>query len=119
MTKPFHAGRAAEAGVIAADLVGLGWTATDKILEAPRGFFRAAGGGYDAEAIAGKLGKPWVFTSPGISIKPQPSHQRLHGGEGRCRHQSQHAQRPYPSASAERVAGQVQHGILHGDPALG
>ena len=52
MTKPFHAGRAAEAGVVAADFAALGWTATDKILEAPRGFFRAAGGGYDAGAIA-------------------------------------------------------------------
>ena len=28
-----------------------GWTATDMILEAPRGFFRAAGGGYDLNAI--------------------------------------------------------------------
>ena len=27
MTKPFHAGHAAEAGVISADLVSLGWTA--------------------------------------------------------------------------------------------
>ena len=39
MTKPFHAGRAAESGIIAADLVALGWTASDEILEAPRGFF--------------------------------------------------------------------------------
>src|SRR5580765_2796348 len=36
MTKPFHAGRAAEAGVVAAQLAADGWTATDKILEAPR-----------------------------------------------------------------------------------
>src|SRR5829696_5219124 len=57
MTKPFHAGRAAESGVAAAQLAGIGWTATDKILEAPRGFFSAAGGGYDAASIAGKLGK--------------------------------------------------------------
>jgi 2-methylcitrate dehydratase PrpD len=80
MTKPFHAGRAAEAGVVAADFAGLGWTATDKILEAPRGFFRAAGGGYDAGAISGRLGNPWTFASPGVSIKPHPSGSLTHPG---------------------------------------
>ncbi|MSV34307.1 MAG: MmgE/PrpD family protein [Bryobacterales bacterium] len=80
MTKPFHAGRAAENGVVAADFAALGWTATDKILEAPRGFFHAAGGGYDRNAIMGKLGKPWTFASPGISIKPFPSGSLTHPG---------------------------------------
>jgi 2-methylcitrate dehydratase PrpD len=80
MTKPFHAGRAAESGVVAAELAAMGWTATDKILEAPRGFFRAAGGGYDPAAIVGRLGKPWTFASPGISIKPHPSGSLTHPG---------------------------------------
>jgi 2-methylcitrate dehydratase PrpD len=80
MTKPFHAGRAAEAGVVAAEFAALGWTATDKILESPRGFFRAAGGGYDADAICGKLGNPWTFASPGVSIKPHPSGSLTHPG---------------------------------------
>ena len=80
MTKPFHAGRAAESGVVAAQFAALGWTATDKILEAPRGFFRAAGGGYDAGAIVGKLGAPWTFAEPGISIKPHPSGSLTHPG---------------------------------------
>jgi 2-methylcitrate dehydratase PrpD len=80
MTKPFHAGRAAESGVAAAQLAGIGWTATDKILEAPRGFFRAAGGGYDANAIQGRLGSPWTFADPGISIKPHPSGSLTHPG---------------------------------------
>ena len=57
-----------------------GWTATDKILEAPRGFFRAAGGGYDQAAIFGKLGAPWTFASPGVSIKPHPSGSLTHPG---------------------------------------
>jgi 2-methylcitrate dehydratase PrpD len=47
MTKPFHAGHAAENGIVAADLAALGWTAADDILEAPLGFFQAAGGGFD------------------------------------------------------------------------
>ncbi len=80
MTKPFHAGRASESGVAGAELSRLGWTATDKILEAPRGFFRAAGGGFDAAAIVGKLGNPWTFASPGISIKPHPSGSLTHPG---------------------------------------
>jgi 2-methylcitrate dehydratase PrpD len=80
MTKPFHAGRAAESGIVAADLAALSWTASDEILEAPRGFFHAAGGGYDPAAIEGKLGKPWAFASPGVSIKPFPSGSLTHPG---------------------------------------
>ena len=80
MTKPFHAGRAAEAGVIAADLARAGWTATDKILESPRGFFQAHGGGYELDALHGKLGNPWTFMDPGVSIKPHPSGSLTHPG---------------------------------------
>jgi 2-methylcitrate dehydratase PrpD len=80
MMKPFHAGRAAESGVLAAEFAGLGFTATPHILEAPRGFFRAAGGGYDEAAIRGKLGTPWTFMDPGISIKPHPSGSLTHPG---------------------------------------
>ena len=80
MTKPFHAGRSSESGVAAAQFARYGWTATDKILEAPRGFFRAAGGGYDEGAILNKLGAPWTFADPGISIKPHPSGSLTHPG---------------------------------------
>jgi 2-methylcitrate dehydratase PrpD len=80
MTKPFHAGRASESGVVAADLARLGWTATDKILESPRGFFQAHGGGYDLDAIQDKLGNPWTFDWPGVSIKPNPSGSLTHPG---------------------------------------
>ncbi len=80
MTKPFHAGRASESGIVAAQFAASGWTATDKILEAPRGFFCAAGGGYDEAAILGKLGAPWTFADPGISIKPHPSGSLTHPG---------------------------------------
>jgi len=82
MTKPFHAGRAAESGVLAAELLGLGWTAAADALEAKRGFFNAAGGGYDPAAIRGKLGKPWTFAMPGVSIKPHPSGSLTHPGMG-------------------------------------
>src|SRR5262249_10299055 len=51
MTKPFHAGHAAENGVVACDLASIGWTASEEILEARNGFFDAAGGGFDPKAI--------------------------------------------------------------------
>ena len=80
MTKPFHAGRSAESGLVAAELAHIGWTAATTILEAPRGFFHAAGGGYDVASIDGVLGKPWTFSEPGISIKPHPSGSLTHPG---------------------------------------
>lgn len=80
MTKPFHAGRASESGVVAAEFAALGWTATDIILEAPRGFFQAAGGGFADEFIRHKLGQPWTFAFPGVSIKPHPSGSLTHPG---------------------------------------
>lgn len=80
MTKPFHAGRASESGVTAAQFASYGWTAASRILEAPRGFFSAAGGGYDQGAIFGKLGAPWTFANPGVSIKPHPSGSLTHPG---------------------------------------
>jgi len=80
MTKPFHAGRAAESGVVAAELAALGFTASPVGLEADRGFFRAAGGGYSADMIDGKLGNPWTFAFPGVSIKPHPSGSLTHPG---------------------------------------
>ena len=49
-------------------------------LEADRGFFRAAGGGYSADMIDGKLGNPWTFAFPGVSIKPHPSGSLTHPG---------------------------------------
>src|SRR6266702_4464010 len=78
MTKPFQAGHAAESGVVSADLVALGWTAAQQILEADRGFFHAFGGSYDPAAIMDRLGKPWTFASPGVSLKPYPSGSLTH-----------------------------------------
>jgi 2-methylcitrate dehydratase PrpD len=78
MTKPFQAGHSAESGIASAELVALGWTAAEQILEADRGFFHAFGGSYDPAAIMDRLGKPWTFASPGISLKPYPSGSLAH-----------------------------------------
>lgn len=82
MTKPLHAGRAAESGVVAASLAAGGFTAASNILEARRGFFHAAGGGFDPAMIDGRLGRPWTFSEPGISIKPHPSGSLTHPAMG-------------------------------------
>jgi 2-methylcitrate dehydratase PrpD len=78
MTKPLHAGRAAENGVNAALLARDGFTAANNILEARRGFFNAMAGGFDESKITGRLGAPYFMKEPGISIKPYPSGSLSH-----------------------------------------
>ena len=80
MMKPFQAGHATESGVVAADFAALGWTGAEEILEAQRGFFHAYGGVYNPAFIVDKLGKPWTFQNPGVSIKPFPSGSLTHPG---------------------------------------
>jgi len=80
MMKSFHAGHAAEIGIFSTDLAALGWTGAEQILEADRGFFHAAGGGYDPASIYHKLGQPWTFADPGVSIKPYPCGSLTHPG---------------------------------------
>ena len=72
MTKPFHSGRAAEAGVLAAELAQDGFTSAPHILEAHRGFFLAMGGKHDPAQISGKLGTPYFIMDPGLHIKRYP-----------------------------------------------
>ncbi len=80
MMKPFQAGHATESGLASVDLAALGWTGAEQVLEAQRGFFHAYGGGYDPSAIVDRLGKPWTFENPGVSIKPFPSGSLTHPG---------------------------------------
>lgn len=72
MMKPFHAGKAAEGGVVAVELMEAGMTAATNVLEADRGFFRALGGGCDPARIHGRLGNPPVFEDRGVWLKPWP-----------------------------------------------
>ena len=72
MTKPLHAGRAAENGVTAAELAARGFTAGDDGLDGEWGFFQVLGGGADVARIAGALGSPYSIVEPGVSFKPYP-----------------------------------------------
>src|SRR5918992_654853 len=80
MTKPLHAGQAAEAGVFAARLAADGFTAAGNILETKRGLYNASSDGYETPRIEDRLGKPFFFEDPGISIKPYPSGSLSHPG---------------------------------------
>jgi len=73
MTKPFHAGKAAESGVISAILARHGFTAAKNILEAKRGFCSTLSGEYDLNKIIDHLGDPYEIVSPGVHTKPYPS----------------------------------------------
>jgi 2-methylcitrate dehydratase PrpD len=74
MTKPLHVGRAAQNGIVAAELAGLGFTGGKDALDPPWGFFQtfSHGGGFDENRIVGKLGNPHTIVTPGVSIKPYP-----------------------------------------------
>jgi 2-methylcitrate dehydratase PrpD len=78
MMKPFHPGHGAMDGLMAAELAAAGFTASDDILGASRGFFRAYGDDFDSAPIAEKLGNPWSFVEPGMWLKPFPSGMRTH-----------------------------------------
>src|SRR5579885_777157 len=69
MTKPFHAGRAAHAGVISARLAEAGFTAAADALEHPQGFLSAVSpeGKADREAPAAGLGEEWQILRQGLS----------------------------------------------------
>ncbi len=72
MTKPLHVGRAAENGVICAQLAAMEFEANLDALEGHKGFFQAFGGGFDPDRIHGKLGHPFALVEPGVSVKPYP-----------------------------------------------
>jgi 2-methylcitrate dehydratase PrpD len=74
MTKPLHVGRAAQNGILAAELAARGFTGGKDALDPPWGFFQtfSHGGGFDRDRIVGVLGNPHTIVSPGVSIKPYP-----------------------------------------------
>lgn len=73
MTKPFHAGRAAQAGVMAARLAAAGFTASPDAIEHPQGFLSAYSprGEADVEAPV-QAGRAWRILEYGLSIKKYP-----------------------------------------------
>ncbi|HEY1932518.1 MAG TPA: MmgE/PrpD family protein [Acetobacteraceae bacterium] len=74
MTKPFHAGKAAHAGIMAARLAEAGFTANTDALEHPQGFLSAISvEGNPDRSSESKAGKEWAILSQGIGIKKYPT----------------------------------------------
>ena len=78
MAEQLHGGHSAECGLAAADLAGRGLDGATDILDGRFGYFEAAGGGWEDDAIRGKLGAPWALVDPGTWIKPYPSGALTH-----------------------------------------
>ncbi|MFO1423141.1 MAG: MmgE/PrpD family protein [Candidatus Competibacteraceae bacterium] len=76
MTKHLHAGRAAEAGVLAADLARHGFTGPPTMLEGAKGWFAATCPDPDPEAITRDPDGPWQLLL--TSVKPWPSCRHTH-----------------------------------------
>jgi 2-methylcitrate dehydratase PrpD len=76
MSKHLHAGRAAEAGVVAAELAARGFTGPPAILEGERGFFAGACPDPDPGAVLRDAHAPWQVHA--VSIKPWPSCRHTH-----------------------------------------
>lgn len=61
MTKPFHPGKAAQNGLLAALLAQKGFTSSKQVLEAERGFLNVYSPSYDRNAILKDWGNTWEF----------------------------------------------------------
>lgn len=75
MSKHLHAGRAAEAGLLAAQLAKHGFTGPPAILEGEKGFFRATCPDADPSAVLRPASR-WLLHD--ASIKPWPSCRHTH-----------------------------------------
>ena len=80
MTKPFHAGRAAHSGVLAARLANAGFTASPDALEHAPGVLHAIspGGHVDTESPL-EAGVRWKLLSDGLDFKKYPLCFAVHG----------------------------------------
>lgn len=76
MSKHLHAGRAAEAGLVAAELAAKGFTGAPAILEGPKGFFAGACPDPQPDALLADPQAPWQLRQ--TSIKPWPSCRHTH-----------------------------------------
>lgn len=74
MTKPFHAGKAAHAGIMAARLAEAGFTANTDALEHPQGFLHAISPtGTEDRVSDSQAGTDWAILSQGLGIKKYPT----------------------------------------------
>ena len=82
MTKAFHAGQAARAGIHAAWLASRGFTADAAIFDGKNSFFSTYAGedGEPFAELVSKLGQQWEVVKPGINFKKWPCCYQIHRG---------------------------------------
>ena len=66
MSKPFHAGRSAQSGLLAAKLADKGFTSAINIFEGRRGFFDVLAPEYDLSILTDNLGSDWEIFQNGL-----------------------------------------------------
>jgi len=114
MTKPFHVGRAAQSGLLAARLAESGMTAAPDALEHNLGFLRAISpkGNVDTARPA-RFGREWRILETGINIKLYPVcygvHRSLDAMLGLVRGENV---RPDDISGVEVEMGEAQAAIL-------
>jgi 2-methylcitrate dehydratase PrpD len=123
MIKPFHAGRAAQNGVLAAILAQKGWTGEQNILESPLGFFHifCGEGRFDGQKSVDMLGSPFDIEQPGIILKKFPSCAFSHPVIDAALLIARDPQ--YEPAATERVEGHIHaladQILIHRNPQTG
>jgi 2-methylcitrate dehydratase PrpD len=76
MSKHLHTARAAESGVLAAQLAAEGFTGAEHILEGEKGFFAGLCDDPTPDAVTADPARPWELTR--TSIKPWPCCRHTH-----------------------------------------
>ena len=84
MTRPYHAGRAAHAGVMSARLAASGFTAAQDALEHPQGFLAAVSPAGRIDVVSPvEAGRVWKLSKDRLSVKKYPlcfcTHRALDG----------------------------------------
>ena len=117
MTKPFHAGNSARAGIVAARLAANGMTASANALEHERGFLSAVSqhGEFDAKRPV-KAGREWRIGIEGVSIKKYPTCYCTHRAiDAMLDLAKAHDLRADDIDEIEVLIGKTQKAILHAD----
>jgi 2-methylcitrate dehydratase PrpD len=123
MTKPFHAGRAASAGLLAVLLAERGFTAGEAVLEGERGLFDliAGPGEWDTSTALGTLDHSFSVAVEGLGIKRFASCGVTHAPiEAALELRAVHAVRPEDVAALELVVNPLATQIAtYDDPRTG
>jgi 2-methylcitrate dehydratase PrpD len=118
MTKPLHAGHAAQMGVRAALLADAGFTADDAVFEGDIGYGRVMtpGGEYDPSAITDGLGERWAVDD--IGYKPYPSGVITHAAMDALREVVEREDLQPDDVESVRVAldDAASEMLIHADP---